>query len=35
MRGQTDKGRRWYKETDLETATVLVWEFAAVVVNPI
>jgi len=34
MRGQTDKGRRWYQETDLETAVVLVREFAAVVVNP-
>ncbi|MDQ0062900.1 hypothetical protein J2T14_005109 [Paenibacillus harenae] len=34
MRGQTDKGRRWYQETDLETVTVLVREFAAVVVNP-
>lgn len=34
MRGQTDKGRRWYQETDLETASVLVKEFAAVVVNP-
>jgi hypothetical protein len=33
MRGQTDKGRRWYQETDLETAAVLVREFAAVVVN--
>jgi hypothetical protein len=34
MRGTTDKGRRWYQETDLETAVVLVKEFAAVVVNP-
>jgi hypothetical protein len=34
MRGQTDKGKRWYQETDLETAAVLVREFAAVVVNP-
>lgn len=34
MRGQTDKGRRWYQETDLETASVLVREFAAIVVNP-
>lgn len=33
MRGKTDKGRRWVQETDLETATVLVKEFAAVVVN--
>lgn len=33
MRGQTDKGRRWYQETDLDTASVLVREFAAVVVN--
>lgn len=33
MRGQTDKGRRWYQETDLETAAVLVQEYAAVVVN--
>ncbi|WP_438444966.1 HNH endonuclease [Gorillibacterium sp. sgz5001074] len=34
MRGITDKGRRWYQETDLETAVVLVKEYAAVVVNP-
>jgi len=34
MRGKTDKGRRWYQETDLETAVVLVREHAAVVVNP-
>jgi 5-methylcytosine-specific restriction endonuclease McrA len=34
MRGTTDKGRRWYQETDLETAIVLVKEYAAVVVNP-
>ncbi|MNC41676.1 HNH endonuclease [compost metagenome] len=33
MRGHTDKGRRWVQETDLETASVLVKEFAAVVVN--
>ncbi|RAU99543.1 HNH endonuclease [Paenibacillus sp. YN15] len=33
MRGHTDKGRRWVQETDLETASVLVREFAAVVVN--
>jgi hypothetical protein len=33
MRGQTDKGKRWYQETDLDTASVLVREFAAVVVN--
>lgn len=33
MRGKTDKGRRWVQETDLETAVVLVKEFAAVVVN--
>lgn len=33
MRGTTDKGRRWYQETDLETAVVLVKEYAAVVVN--
>lgn len=33
MRGKTDKGRRWYQETDLETAVVLVREHAAVVVN--
>lgn len=33
MRGKTDKGRRWYQETDLETAAVLVRERAAVVVN--
>lgn len=33
MRGHTDKGRRWVQETDLETASVLVNEFAAVVVN--
>lgn len=34
MRGVTDKGRRWYQETDLDTAVTLVKEFAAVVVNP-
>lgn len=33
MRGHTDKGRRWVQETDLETASVLVKEYAAVVVN--
>lgn len=33
MRGHTDKGRRWVQETDLETAAVLVKEYAAVVVN--
>jgi len=33
MRGKTDKGRRWYQETDLETAVTLVKEHAAVVVN--
>jgi hypothetical protein len=33
MRGKTDKGRRWVQETDLETALVLVEEYAAVVVN--
>lgn len=33
MRGRTDKGRRWYQETDLETAVILVKEHAAVVVN--
>lgn len=33
MRGRTDKGRRWQQETDLETAVVLVKEYAAVVVN--
>nr|WP_284645605.1 HNH endonuclease [Paenibacillus chinjuensis] len=33
MRGRTDKGRRWYQETDLETAVTLVKEHAAVVVN--
>lgn len=33
MRGKTDKGRRWYQETDLETAVTLVKERAAVVVN--
>ncbi|PYI56633.1 restriction endonuclease [Paenibacillus flagellatus] len=33
MRGRTDKGRRWYQETDLETAVTLVLEHAAVVVN--
>ncbi|GIP37163.1 hypothetical protein J31TS4_04430 [Paenibacillus sp. J31TS4] len=33
MRGRTDKGRRWYQETDLETAVTLVREHAAVVVN--
>lgn len=34
MKGITDKGRRWYQETDLETAVVLVKEYAAVVLNP-
>lgn len=34
MRGRTDKGRRWHQESDLETAIVLVREYAAVVVNP-
>lgn len=34
MRGRTDKGRRWHQETDLATATILVKEYAAVVVNP-
>lgn len=33
MRGRTDKGRRWHQESDLETAIVLVREYAAVVVN--
>ena len=33
MRGKTDKGRRWYQETDLETAVTLVKERAAIVVN--
>lgn len=33
MRGKTDKGKRWAQETDLETAVVLVREYAAVVVN--
>ncbi len=33
MRGRTDKGSRWFQETDLETAVVLVREHAAVVVN--
>lgn len=33
MRGRTDKGRRWFQETDLETAATLVREHAAVVVN--
>lgn len=33
MRGRTDKGRRWYQETDLATAVNLVQEHAAVVVN--
>ncbi|RXZ79396.1 HNH endonuclease [Paenibacillaceae bacterium] len=33
MRGRTDKGRRWQQETDLETAAVLVKEYAAVIVN--
>lgn len=33
MRGKTDKGRRWYQETDIETAVTLVKEHAAVVVN--
>ncbi|MEW4371918.1 HNH endonuclease [Paenibacillus kandeliae] len=33
MRGRTDKGRRWHQETDLDTATTLVREYAAVVVN--
>lgn len=34
MRGITDKGKRWFQETDLEMAQVLVREYAAVVVNP-
>ncbi|MBB6733206.1 HNH endonuclease [Cohnella sp. CBP 2801] len=33
MRGKTDNGRRWYQEIDLDLATTLVREHAAVVVN--
>lgn len=34
MRGRTDKGKRWLQPTDMETATTLVVEKAAVVVSP-